>query len=183
MCFIVKGSILWTTASFLTVVLYMASLLCIIQWWSLLFWDCDPTLYDKKIQDFIHIWPQREKGKSCPCPRPVCDHNIRIATPKLWSQDMACFAAKVVFDWWRQEVCIIGGGGAKQESRKKKPSASKTSILSFRKLDYIHHITGKKHTRRWSLHESKLINASGYKEKIRSIINLKCCRESSFFIF
>lgn len=166
---------------------YIASLPCIIQWWSLLFPDCGTMLYEKKIQDFIHIWPQREKGKSCPCPRPVCGHNIRITTPRLQSQDTACIAAKVMFDWWRQEMYIIGGGGGWgvctvwSTRIKKTTSAGKTSILSFRKLDYIHHITRKKHTRR--LHESKLINASGYKEENRSIINLKCCRESTFFIF
>lgn len=101
----------------------------------------------KKSRTLLISGLSEKKGKSCPCPRPICYHNIRITTSRLWSQDMACISSKVMLDWWKQEMYIIGEGGRRAggEARiKKKASASKTSILSHRKLDYIHHITRKK---------------------------------------
>lgn len=182
MCFIVKDSILWTTTSFLTA--FTLPLFLALFSDDLCFFQTVALCCMRKKSRTLFISGLREKKENHVL---VCGHNIRITTPRLQSQDTACIAAKVMFDWWRQEMYIIGGGGGWgvctvwSTRIKKTTSAGKTSILSFRKLDYIHHITRKKHTRR--LHESKLINASGYKEENRSIINLKCCRESTFFIF
>lgn len=139
--------------------------------------DCASTSCEKKKkyknQGFILIWPQREKEKSCPYPRPICDHYIRIISSVVWSQSTTYIDVKV---WWRKEridvnVWLLKTRNAhkleekKEAIIKKKKSGTKTSILSCRKSGYIHHITRARYTRRCSLHESKLINASGYKAK------------------